>query len=73
MKDEKNIDSKSEGQMRLEIRKELEKLDNELVNADGIMLKPSQCYRIEANHILYNTSCPESLKRRIQSILLRYS
>jgi hypothetical protein len=73
MKHQENIDGTRGRQLRAEIRKELEKLDNELVNADGIMLKPSQCYRIEANQILYNTSCPESLKRRIQSILMRYS
>jgi len=73
MKESENSNSRDRSQLRRELRRELEKLDDELVNADGIMLKPSQCYRIEANHILYNTSCPESLKRKIQSILLRYS
>jgi hypothetical protein len=56
------------------IKSELGQLDTELVDAGGILLKPSQCYRIGTDpyHILFNTNCPDHLKSRIETILSFY-
>ena len=53
---------------------ELEELDKDFIDADGVLLKPSQCYYLEMNpfHILYNTNCPDSLKKRIETIVSLY-
>ena len=53
---------------------ELQQLEKEYVDANGIKLRPSQCYRIGKKpfHILYNTNCPDSLKQRIDDIVSRY-
>ena len=42
------------------IKAELMQLDRQMINADGIQLKPSQCYRFEIDplHVLFNTNCP---------------
>ncbi|MCW3116711.1 MAG: hypothetical protein JWM28_793 [Chitinophagaceae bacterium] len=57
------------------LRDELENLDKEYVEMDGVRLKPSQCYRIANSslHVIYNTNCPDSLKEKIQSILSKYT
>lgn len=54
--------------------KELQDLDKELVEIDGNSLKPSQCYHFETDpvHMLFNTNCPEGLKRKIESILSKH-
>jgi len=56
------------------IHEELMELEKEQVEADGIQLKPSQCYHFETNppHVLFNTNCPPSLKEKIQSILSKH-
>ena len=56
------------------VKMELGELDRHLVEIDGKQLKPSQCYRFEADpaHILFNTNCPEGLRQKIQSILSKY-
>ena len=53
---------------------ELAALDEETVNVAGKELKPSQCYHlgVEPAHILFNTNCPESLKRRLKALLVKY-
>ena len=58
-----------------ELRNELIALDRETIEIDGVMLKPSQCYRFEMNppHVLFNTNCPDGLKQKLQSILSKYS
>jgi hypothetical protein len=57
-----------------DLRVELENLDNEFVDANGVRLKPSQCFRITSNsfNVIYNTNCPDSLKEKVQSILQKY-
>ena len=57
------------------VKAELDELDRHLVEIGGKKLKPSQCYRFEADpaHILFNTNCPEDLKQKIQAILSKYS
>jgi hypothetical protein len=57
------------------VKVELGELDLHFVEIDGIKLKPSQCYRFEADpaHILFNTNCPEDLKQQIQSIFSKYT
>lgn len=57
------------------VKAELCELDRHLVEIGGKKLKPSQCYRFEADpaHILFNTNCPEDLKQKIQAILSKYS
>jgi len=56
------------------VKAELGELDRHYVEINGKRLKPSQCYRFEADptHILFNTNCPEGLKKKIQSILAKY-
>jgi len=56
------------------VKAELGELDSHLVEIGGKKLKPSQCYRFEADpaHILFNTNCAESLKEKVESILLKY-
>jgi hypothetical protein len=53
---------------------ELALLDNESVEIDGKQLKPSQCYRLSADpsHILFNTNCPDELRRKLQNIISKY-
>lgn len=57
-----------------QLKAELRKLDTEDVELDGIRVKPSQCYRFESDpaHILFNTNCPDSLRRKVQAILSKY-
>ena len=59
----------------VKIRAALEELEKETVDADGVWLKPSQCYRIGTNpyHILFNTNCPDQLRNKIELILKTYS
>ena len=53
---------------------ELAALENELVSVDGILLKPSQCYRFETDpvHLMFNTNCPDGLKKKVQAILQKH-
>ena len=53
------------------IKAELTKLDREMVEADGVQLKPSQCYHFEVDplHVLFNTNCPDELKQKVQEII----
>jgi hypothetical protein len=56
------------------IKAELMQLDRDLVEADGIRLKPSQCYRFETDppHVLFNTNCPDALRQKVQDIISRH-
>lgn len=56
------------------IKEELDMLDHEMVEVNGIQMKPSKCYHFEIDptHVLFNTNCPENLKKRVQSILAKY-
>jgi hypothetical protein len=56
------------------IKAELMQLDRDLVEADGIRLKPSQCYHFETNplHVLFNTNCPDALRQKVQDIISRH-
>jgi hypothetical protein len=53
---------------------ELKELDREIVEVDGKLLKPSQCYRVttDTGHIMFNTNCPDTLREKINAILDRY-
>ena len=57
------------------VKVELGELDRHFIEIGGKKLKPSQCYRFEADpaHILLNTNCPEDLKQKIQAILSKDS
>jgi hypothetical protein len=57
------------------VKAELGELDRHFVEVGGKKIKPSLCYRFEADpaHILYNTNCPDDLKQKIQAILSKYS
>lgn len=57
------------------IMNELQQLDQGYIDADGISLKPSQCYYVGTDpfHILFNTNCPDSLKQRIETIVSLYT
>lgn len=56
------------------IKAELSELDRELVSADGVQLKPSQCYHFESDplHVLFNTNCPDTLRQRVEDIISRH-
>ena len=57
------------------VKVELGELDRHFIEIGGKNLKPSQCYRFEADpdHILFNTNCPQDMKQKIQAILSKYS
>jgi hypothetical protein len=57
------------------LKAELGELDRDAVIIDGIHLKPSQCYHFDTDpvHVLFNTNCPDSLKEKVQAILLKYT
>ncbi|MGZ8511700.1 MAG: hypothetical protein ACXWV6_11345 [Chitinophagaceae bacterium] len=56
------------------VKAELGELDRQFVEIEGKRLKPSQCYRFDLDpaHILFNTNCPDDLKKKVQSILSKY-
>lgn len=56
------------------VKAELGELDRQFVQIDGKQLKPSQCYRFDLDpaHVLFNTNCPDDLKKKVQSILSKY-
>ena len=58
----------------IRIQNELRALDEHNIEVGGKQLKPSQCYRVGVSpaHILFNTNCPDSLKQKVQAILLKY-
>ena len=62
-------------QMIERVKADLGELERQFVNINGKKLKPSQCYRLNADplHVLFNTNCPESLKEKIQSIISKYT
>lgn len=68
------MDNSLSPEMIKKLRAELDLLDQDLVEIDGIKLKPSKCYYFGINpgHILFNTNCPENLKEKVESILLKY-
>jgi hypothetical protein len=57
------------------IKAKLSELDREMVNADGLELKPSQCYHfgVDPLHVLFNTNCPDELKQKVQDIISRHT
>ncbi|MES1215701.1 MAG: hypothetical protein ABUT20_09295 [Bacteroidota bacterium] len=57
------------------LRQELMELDKSYVEAGGINLKPSQCYRITGSslNVMFNTNCPDDLKEKINSIIAKYA
>lgn len=56
------------------VKAELGELDRQFIEIDGKLLKPSQCYRFDLDpaHVLFNTNCPDDLKKKVQSILSKY-
>lgn len=56
------------------VMQELERLDETPVLLNNQLIKPSQCFRLSGNppKVLYNTNCPDHLKEKIESILLKY-
>ena len=57
-----------------QLKAALQELDKELVDVNGNQLKPSQCYRLDTDpvHMLFNTNCPDTLKKKIEDILLQH-
>ena len=57
------------------LKEELGELEQYFIDIDGKRLKPSQCYRFnhEPVHVLFNNNCPESLKKKINSIIAKYT
>lgn len=60
--------------IRNQVQAELDQLDRDAVVIDGKTLKPSQCYHFDTDpaHVLFNTNCPEELRRKVQAILAKY-
>ena len=56
------------------VKAELGELDRQFIEIDGKRLKPSQCYRFDVNpaHVLFNTNCPDELKKKIHAILSKH-
>ena len=56
------------------IKTNLADIDREWVDIAGKKMKPSQCYKLltEPVRILFNTNCPESLRKRIQAIIKKH-
>jgi hypothetical protein len=56
------------------IERELMELDREMVDVGGVSLKPSQCYHVDTDptHVLFNTNCPDDLKKKVNTILSKY-
>jgi hypothetical protein len=56
------------------IKAELQELDSIPVHLDGKELKASQCYHYDVDpaHILFNTNCPDHLRKQIEFILSKY-
>ena len=56
------------------IKAALSELDRDTVDADGVRLKPSQCYHFEPDpmHVLFNTNCPDALRQKVQDIISRH-
>jgi hypothetical protein len=53
---------------------ELRALDQEDFDLTEASLKPSQCYHLGTDpvHLLFNTNCPDALKKRVESIVAKY-
>jgi hypothetical protein len=60
--------------IRNQVQAELDQLDLDMVTIDGKQLKPSQCYHFGSDpaHVLFNTNCPDELRRRVQAIMAKY-
>ncbi|MEO5684865.1 MAG: hypothetical protein ABIQ88_19640 [Chitinophagaceae bacterium] len=56
------------------VMEDLALLDDELVLLEGMLIKPSQCFRLSGNppQIIYNTNCPADLKAKVNAILLKH-
>ena len=56
------------------LKAELNELDRQYVTLGRKKVKPSQCYRFDADpaHILFNTNCPDDLKSKLQAIISKY-
>jgi hypothetical protein len=53
---------------------ELQALDQEKFDLMDSSLKPSQCYHFgtEPAHLLFNTNCPDSLRKKVKAIMAKY-
>lgn len=58
-----------------QVKAELNLLESETIEVDGLQLKPSQCYHLgmDPAHVLFNTNCPDMLKERVSAILTKYA
>ena len=73
-KERLNEEARSTDKSIEQIKAELAELDEQWVNAEGIRLKPSQCYHFGSDpiHVLFNTNCPDELKEKVERIIARY-
>lgn len=57
-----------------QLRDDLDKLNRNWMNIEGINMSAAQCYHLETNppHFLFNTNCPEFLRHELESILHKY-
>lgn len=56
------------------IQRDLEKLNASGIMVDGKPIDPGSCYYFGADplHVLYNTNCPDMLKKEIEKIITTY-
>jgi hypothetical protein len=61
--------------LKEKIKAELAELDKQEIEVDGIKLKPSECYHFDLspNHVLFNTNCPDDLKKQVQNIISKHT
>lgn len=57
-----------------QIRAALADIERGWVEVNGRLMKPSQRYRFDEDPVavIFNTNCPEQLRKNIQSIIRRY-
>ncbi len=57
-----------------QVVEELNKLDEENLDIEGMCMKPSQCfhYSLQPVHLLFNTNCPEELRKKVFNIFTKY-
>jgi len=74
MQHDKHDNDPSSLETYIKLKDALDGLDSELIDIDGVRLKPSQCYHLGINppHVMFNTNCPESLKEKVQAIMAKY-
>ena len=68
------VSNKLPVELEQKIKAELATLNRSYIEVNGRLMTPDSCYYFDAHppHVLYNTNCPEGLKKRIKEIISKY-